>query len=97
MEGGTVAMTDMDRDSVLQAQVSHTLTEIAELEKALDGAELVVTGSTGQPRAHPVLAELRAHRVLLLRMLGVFTAEGAGPVEDELDRIRAEWENSGGP
>ena len=86
----------MDRDSVLAAQVEHTLAEITGLEKALDGAEMVVTGSTGQPRAHPVLAELRAHRVLLLRLLGVFTADGAGPVEDELDRIRSDWEAGGG-
>jgi len=91
-----VAVTDLDRDSLLAGQVEHTLAEIAGLEKALAGAELVVTGSTGQPKGHPVLAELRAHRVLLLRLLGVFTAEGAGPVEDELDRIRAEWEGSGG-
>jgi hypothetical protein len=86
----------MDRDSVLAGQVEHTLAEIAGLEKALDGAEMVVTGSTGQPVANRLLGELRAHPVLLLRLLGVFTPEGAGPVEDELDRIRAEWENSGG-
>ena len=85
----------MDRDSVLEAQVEHTLAEIAGLEKALDGAELVVTGSMGQAKGHPVLAELRQHRVLLLRLLGVFTPEGAGPVEDELDRIRSEWESGG--
>lgn len=89
-------MTATDRDSVLAAQVEHTLAEITGLEKALADAELVVTGSTGQPKGHPVLAELRAHRVLLLRLLGLFTPEGAGPVEDELDRIRSEWEGSGG-
>ena len=87
-------MTAMDRDSVLAAQVEHTLAEIAGLEGALDGAELTVTGSTGQPVANRLLAELRAHRVLLLRMLGVFTA-GAPGREDELDRIRSEWEAGG--
>jgi hypothetical protein len=89
-------MDGMDRDSVLAGQVDHTLAEIAGLESALGGAEMVVTGSTGQPRAHPLLGELRQHRRLLLALLGVFTPEGAGPVEDELDRIRAEWEGSGG-
>ncbi len=90
-----MAVTGMDRDSVLAGQVEHTLAEIAGLERALDGAELTVTGSTGQPVANRLLGELRAHRVLLLRLLGVFTPEGAGPVEDELDRIRSEWESGG--
>jgi hypothetical protein len=85
----------MDRDSALAAQADRTLAEIHGLEKALDGAELVVTGSTGQPKGNPLLGELRAHRVLLLRLLGVFTPEGAGPVEDELDRIRQEWQSGG--
>jgi hypothetical protein len=82
----------MDRDSALEGQVEHTLAEIAGLEKALGEGDLVVAGSTGQPKGNPLLAELRAHRVLLLRLLGVFTPEGAGPVEDELDQIRREWE-----
>ena len=86
----------MDRDSALAAQVDRTLAEIGALEKALDAGDLVVTGSMGQPVANRLLGELRAHRVLLLRLLGVFTPEGAGPVEDELDRIRREWEDSRG-
>ena len=82
----------MDRDSALEGQVEHTLTEIAGLERALGDGDLVVAGSTGQPKGNPLLAELRAHRVLLLRLLGVFTPAGTGPVEDELDQIRREWE-----
>jgi hypothetical protein len=84
-----------DRDSLLAVQVEHTLAEIAGLEKALDGAELTVTGSTGQPVANRLLGELRAHRLLLLRLLGLFRDDGAGPVEDELDRIRSQWEVGG--
>jgi len=82
----------MDRDSALEGQVEHTLAEIAGLERALGDGDLVVAGSTGQPKGNPLLAELRAHRVLLLRLLGVFTPAGTGPVEDELDQIRREWE-----
>jgi hypothetical protein len=90
-----VAVTGMDRDSVLAGQVDRTLAEISALEKALDDGELTVTGSTGQPVANRLLGELRAHRLLLLRLLGVFTPDGAGPVEDELDRLRQEWESGG--
>ena len=72
--------------------MEHTLAEIAGLEKALGDGDLVVVGSTGQPKGNPLLAELRAHRLLLLRLLGVFTSDGAGPVEDELDQIRRQWE-----
>ena len=82
----------MDRDSALEGQVEHTLAEIAGLERALGDGELVVAGSTGQPKGNPLLAELRAHRLLLLRLLGVFTGDGAGPVEDELDQMRRDWE-----
>lgn len=84
----------MDRFSALEGQVEHTLTEIAGLEKALAAGELVVAGSTGQPKGNPLLGELRAHRLLLLRLLGVFTVDGGGPVEDELDQIRRAWEGS---
>jgi len=85
----------VDRDSALQAQVDRTLAEIGQLQEALDAGELTVTGSTGQPVANRLLGELRAHRRLLLQLLGCFTPEGAGPVEDELDRIRSEWESGG--
>ena len=80
---------------MLAAQVDRTLAEISALEKALDDGPLTVEGSMGQPVANRLLAELRAHRVLLLRLLGVFTPDGAGPVEDELDRLRQEWESGG--
>ena len=86
----------MDRVPALQAQADRTLAEIGRLEEVLDGGDLMTTGSMGQPVPTRVLAELRAHRLLLLRLLGVFTPEGAGPVEDELDRIRSEWESGRG-
>lgn len=79
------------------AQLARTVAEIERLEKELDAGELTVEGSKGQPMPNRLLAELRAHRWLLLRML-----DGAGgtpdrpPAEDVVDQIRAEWENSGG-
>ncbi len=42
---------------------------IATLEAAVERDGLVVTGSTGQPRLHPAVAELRQSRLALLRML----------------------------
>jgi hypothetical protein len=85
----------MDRDSVLAEQADRTLAEIGRLEVALDGGELMATGSMGQPVPTKLLGELRAHRLLLLRLLGVFTPDGAGPVEGELAQIRSEWEAGG--
>jgi hypothetical protein len=86
----------MDRDSALEAQADRVLSEIHGLQAELDSGELVVPGSTGQPKGNPLLAELRAHRVLLLRLLGVFTPEGAGPAEDVVDQIRRSWEDGNG-
>jgi hypothetical protein len=89
-------MDGMDRVPALTEQAARVLAEIHGLEAALDGAELVVTGSTGQPKGNPLLAELRAHRVLLLRLLGVFAPEGTGPAEDVVDEIRRSWEAGSG-
>lgn len=53
---------------------------IERLQKALDGAELVVPGSMGQDTAHPLLQELRMHR----QTFGSIVKQLALPeVEDE--------------
>jgi hypothetical protein len=50
-------------------QACRTCDELDRLEKAVRALpELVVSGSTGQPKAHPLLAEVRAHRQLLERL-----------------------------
>ncbi len=88
-------MAVMDPGQVLEAQAERTLAEIGQLEKALDEGDLTVLGSMGQMVANKLLAELRQHRLLLLRLLGVsaFGGEPSGP--DELDRLRSEWESHG--
>lgn len=43
---------------------------IERLEEALQGADLIVTGSMGQPVASPLVQELRQHRGVLARLLG---------------------------
>jgi hypothetical protein len=42
---------------------------IERLEAGLQGEPLVVTGSQGQPVAHPNIQELRQHRALVARLL----------------------------
>jgi hypothetical protein len=45
-------------------QLACTVDEIADLKAALATTKPVVKGSKGQPRANPLLAELRNHRKL---------------------------------
>jgi hypothetical protein len=83
----------MDCDSVREKQLARVLGEIGRLEDGLDSGSLTVPGSKGQPMPNRLLAELRAHRWLLLRMLdGAAPGGDAPPAEDVVDRIRAEWE-----
>jgi hypothetical protein len=44
--------------------------QLARIEAALAGAELEVIGSTGQPRAHPMLAEASRSRSIIAALLG---------------------------
>jgi hypothetical protein len=48
--------------------------EVDLIERLHDGmrdASLVVTGSQGQPVANPIVQELRQHRALVARLLGL--------------------------
>lgn len=48
----------------------RTVDELARIETALSEAgSLTVKGSTGQPRAHPLLEEARRHRAVLARLV----------------------------
>lgn len=64
-------------------QACRTADELDRLERAVRALpDLVVTGSMGQPRMHPLLSELRAHRVLLERLTTALN-------------LPDEWEESG--
>lgn len=66
----------------LLRQAARTVDELDALTGALDGLsgeQLTVHGSTGQPRAHPLLAEVRHHRATLARLLAALNL----PAEDE--------------
>jgi hypothetical protein len=61
-------------------QACRTADELDRLEKAVRQlSELTVRGSTGQPKAHPLLEEVRRHRLLLERLTGALCL----PDEDE--------------
>ena len=61
-------------------QACRTADELDRLEKAVRALDdLVVRGSMGQIKSHPLLAEARAHRLLLERLVGAL----ALPTEDE--------------
>jgi hypothetical protein len=50
-------------------QACRTADELDRLERAVrELSDLVTTGSTGQLKPHPLLAEVRAHRTLLERL-----------------------------
>jgi hypothetical protein len=52
-------------------QAVRTADEVDRLERAVRALpDFVTIGSTGQPRAHPLLSEVRAHRQLLERLCG---------------------------
>ena len=70
-----VAVTGPDAYVLTPAELAmleeacRTYDELGALEKALrELPDLVVTGSMGQPRIHPLLAEVRAHRTLLAKL-----------------------------
>lgn len=47
----------------------RTADAITDMEQALDGQPRIVKGSQGQPVAHPLIGEIRQHRVTLSQLL----------------------------
>ena len=69
-----------DVETELLVECARLLDECESLRNAVDKEGVTVAGSTGQPRVHPALGELRQHRLALGRLL----AQLALPdVEDE--------------
>ncbi|MBG0818200.1 hypothetical protein [Planomonospora sp. ID82291] len=63
----------------LLVEACRTADELVMMRRTLAAEESTVIGSTGQPKAHPLYAELRAHRLLLGKLLDSL----ALPVEDQ--------------
>ena len=84
----------------------RTLDRISALEAELKDAPSVVLGSNGQPRPHPLAAELRGEVILaakLLAQLGLPDETAEGSEWDGLSASararkasRARWDNRGG-
>jgi hypothetical protein len=56
-------------ETAVLAEVCRTWGELERLEKAVRALpDLVVAGSMGQPRMHPLLDAVRAHRALLAKL-----------------------------
>ena len=75
---------------------------IDRLEEALEGADLTVRGSQGQPVANPLVQEVRQHRGQLKSLLGSLKlpdepGEAAGSSRSESARKAAEarWRRTG--
>jgi hypothetical protein len=83
------------------SQACRTADELDRLEKAVRQLpELTVRGSTGQPKAHPLLEEVRRHRVLLERLTGALCLPdeseevGLRPGQKHARRaIQTRWKN----
>ena len=66
-------------------QAVRTADECERLERAVRALpDLTTAGSVGQPKAHPLLEEVRRHRVLLERLCGSLNL----PAEDEEQGLR---------
>ena len=82
-------------------QAARTVDEVDRLERAVRQlSELTVRGSTGQPKAHPLLEEVRRHRVLLERLTSALCLpdedqeHGLRPGQKHGQRaINARWKN----
>jgi hypothetical protein len=72
-------------EAAMLEQAARTADELDRLERAVRALpDLMTTGSTGQVRPHPLLAEVRAHRVLLERLTSALCL----PAEDEEEGLR---------
>ena len=61
----------------LLTEACRTVDELERLRAALADAEPVVAGSKGQVRPHPLIAEIRAHRLALRGLLASIGIEDA--------------------
>lgn len=74
VRAGWVLRPDEER---LLLAACRTVDELERIDQALAAAEIVTAGSKGQDRAHPLLAEVRSHRLALRSLLSAIGIEDA--------------------
>jgi hypothetical protein len=83
---GIVAGYELDADDLaLLSEACAVSDRIAAMEGELAGVPLTVAGSRGQPAPHPLLAQQRAERGLLVRLLDRLQL----PADGEWDNLNA--------
>lgn len=82
-------------EELILTSICRELDLLQRLEDEMDGAPLIVHGVAGQPVAHPMLQELRAHRALLaahLKQLGLPDEDGLQTASSAARGLaRARW------
>lgn len=72
----TVAVFDLRPDELATLEECARTTDVlARLEHELATSDVVVVGSTGQPRPNPLLGEVRGHRLVLARLLSLLALD----------------------
>jgi hypothetical protein len=86
---------------VVLEMACRTADDVARLQAALDGADLIMTGSMRQPVGHPLLAELprASHALLAAQFRQLALADDAPAGRKSLRHQRAaqvRWARTGG-
>jgi hypothetical protein len=74
----TAAYDMNEAEERLLVEASRCLDELERLQAAVADAPLLVEGSTGQLRPHPLLEEVRKHRAVLQRLTGALAMPSTG-------------------
>lgn len=74
---------------VILTEACRVMDVVAQLDKALHGEPLTVSGSVGQLREHPLLSESRQQRLALSRLLRQLDLDDAEDVAELKDELRS--------
>lgn len=96
----TVAVYDLSPPELrLLGEASRATDELARLRAVLLDVDVVVCGSTGQPRPHPVFDEVRRHRESLAKLIAALDlpadSEPVTTSDKARQAARARWAKRG--